>query len=157
MALSPPAASLRSRESTAAEAASPTERASMSNEFLPPTDTFVRRHVGPDAAQEAEMLASLGYERLEQLIGDTIPQSIRLKKWIGTAGGRGESEFLDELKRLAGKNQVFRSYIGMGYHGTITPPVILRNIMENPGWYTQYTPYQAEISQGRLEALLNFQ
>jgi glycine dehydrogenase len=129
----------------------------MSNEFLAPTDTFVRRHVGPNAADEAAMLAALGYERIDQLIGDTVPQSIRSKKWIGIPGGRGEREFLDELKVLAAKNQVFRSYIGMGYHGTITPPVILRNIMENPGWYTQYTPYQAEISQGRLEALLNFQ
>ena len=129
----------------------------MPDEFLPPTDTFVRRHVGPDAVREHEMLAALGYERIEQLIADTIPASIRAKKWIGIPHGRGERDFLVELKALAAKNQVFRSYIGMGYHGTITPPVILRNVLENPGWYTQYTPYQAEISQGRLEALLNFQ
>jgi len=129
----------------------------MSKEVLQPTDTFVRRHVGPDAAQEREMLATLGYERIDQLIADTVPQSIRAKRPIGVPHERGEREFLVELKALAGKNRVLRSYIGMGYHGTIVPPVILRNIMENPGWYTQYTPYQAEISQGRLEALLNFQ
>jgi glycine dehydrogenase len=129
----------------------------MSTEFLAPTDTFVRRHVGPSPADQAAMLATLGYDRVEDLIGDTVPQSIRAKKWIGIPHGRGEHDFLIELKALASKNRVLRSYLGMGYHGTITPPVILRNVMENPGWYTQYTPYQAEISQGRLEALLNFQ
>src|SRR5689334_22788211 len=113
----------------------------MSNEFLPPTDTFVRRHLGVSAEHEASMLATLGYQRLEELVADTIPASIRLKKWVGIAHGRGEREFLAELRSLAAKNQVFRSYIGMGYHGTITPPVILRNVLENPGWYTQYTPY----------------
>jgi glycine dehydrogenase len=129
----------------------------MSTEFLAPTDTFVRRHVGPSAADESAMLKTLGLSTLDQLIADTVPASIRTKKPLSMKDGRGEQEFLDELKALAAKNKVFKSFIGMGYHGTITPPVILRNVMENPGWYTQYTPYQAEISQGRLEALLNFQ
>src|SRR5262245_27427874 len=122
-----------------------------------PTDTFVRRHVGPGAAEEKAMLQCLGYDSLDALIADTVPESIRTKRELSMPNARGEREFLSELKGLASKNQVFRSYIGMGYHGTITPPVILRNVLENPGWYTQYTPYQAEISQGRLEALLNFQ
>jgi glycine cleavage system P protein (glycine dehydrogenase) len=122
-----------------------------------PTDTFVRRHVGPGAAEEKAMLASLGYATLDALIADTVPESIRTKRELSMPSSRGESEFLAELRALASKNQVFRSFLGMGYHGTLTPGVILRNVMENPGWYTQYTPYQAEISQGRLEALLNFQ
>jgi glycine dehydrogenase len=129
----------------------------MPNESLAPTDTFVRRHVGPSPADEKAMLAALSCGSLEQLIDETVPSSIRTKRALSMPAGRGESEFLAELKALAGKNQVFRSFLGMGYHGTITPGVILRNVMENPGWYTQYTPYQAEISQGRLEALLNFQ
>src|SRR5436190_23911356 len=104
----------------------------MSREILPPTDTFVRRHVGPRPEEQAEMLAALGYRKIEELIADTIPESIRTERPLPIADGRGEKEFLDEVRALASRNQVFRSYLGMGYHGTITPPVILRNVMENP-------------------------
>ncbi len=126
---------------------------------LGPLDTFPRRHLGPSEADIAEMLGTLGYRTLDELTSATVPASIRLAKplTIGDGRARGEFELLQELKAVAGQNTVCRSFIGMGYYDTITPPVILRNIMENPGWYTQYTPYQAEISQGRLEALLNFQ
>src|SRR5438552_2554014 len=129
----------------------------MSKDVLSPTDTFVRRHVGPNPADEAAMLKTLGLSSLDQLMAETVPAAIRTNHRLSMPDGRGEKEFLDELRALAGKNQVFRSFIGTGYHDTVTPPVILRNVMENPGWYTQYTPYQAEISQGRLEALINFQ
>src|SRR5665213_2214652 len=125
--------------------------------LLAPIDTFVRRHIGPDAADVKEMLALLGVDSLDDLIDQTVPAAIRLKKPLNIGEPRGEFELLGELKKIAGKNKVFRSFIGMGYYDTITPPVIQRNILENPGWYTQYTPYQAEIAQGRLEALLNFQ
>lgn len=130
---------------------------------LNPSDTFVHRHIGPSPAEIDEMLSTLGYRTLDELTDATVPASIRLDKPLrlsgaaGSATPRGEFELLQELRAIASQNQVFRSFIGMGYYDTITPPVILRNIMENPGWYTQYTPYQAEISQGRLEALLNFQ
>ncbi len=124
-----------------------------------PLDTFPRRHIGPSEVDVAEMLGTLGFRTLDSLTDATVPASIRLSKplAIGDGRARGEFELLQELKSIAGQNRVTRSFIGMGYSDTITPPVILRNIMENPGWYTQYTPYQAEISQGRLEALLNFQ
>ncbi len=126
---------------------------------LRPSDTFVHRHIGPDEGDIQAMLATLGYNSLDALSDATVPASIRLPKplHIDAGEGRGEHELLQSLKHIATQNHVFRSFIGMGYSGTITPPVILRNILENPGWYTQYTPYQAEISQGRLEALLNFQ
>ncbi len=127
---------------------------------LRPTDTFVRRHVGPDAAEIDAMLGVLGLDSLDALIERTIPASIRRGEKLAPFTPnepRGEHEFLQELREVAGRNQVFRSFLGMGYHGTIVPPVIQRNVLESPGWYTQYTPYQAEISQGRLEALLNFQ
>jgi glycine dehydrogenase len=117
----------------------------------------VRRHVGPDAAEIARMLEALGYDSLDALIDATIPASIRMRRPLMLGPERSEYELLNELRRLAGKNQVLRSFIGMGYHDCIVPPVIQRNVLENPGWYTQYTPYQAEIAQGRLEALLNFQ
>jgi len=120
-------------------------------------DTFVRRHIGPNGAEVAEMLETLGHRSLDELIDATVPASIRLRRPLALGPERSEYELLSELRRLAGKNKVFRSFIGMGYHDTIVPPVIQRNILENPGWYTQYTPYQAEIAQGRLEALLNFQ
>jgi glycine dehydrogenase len=126
-------------------------------DVLGPTDTFVRRHIGPRGAEIQEMLRALGCDSLDELIEQTIPAAIRIKKPLNIGDPRGEFELLEDLRKIAVKNKVFRSYIGMGYSDTITPPVILRNILENPGWYTQYTPYQAEISQGRLEALLNFQ
>ena len=128
-----------------------------SSQALAPTDTFVHRHIGPDEAEVAEMLGLLGYDSLDALIEAAVPSQIRTDAPLSVGPARGEHELLAELKRMASKNEVRRSYIGMGYHGTIVPPVIQRNILENPGWYTQYTPYQAEISQGRLEALLLFQ
>ncbi|KAI8869576.1 glycine dehydrogenase [Ramicandelaber brevisporus] len=120
-------------------------------------DTFARRHNGPREAQLSEMLATLGLESMQQLVDKTVPASIRLPKALSLAEPLSESELISRLKGIASENKVFRSFIGMGYTDTIVPPVILRNILENPGWYTQYTPYQAEISQGRLESLLNFQ
>ncbi len=125
--------------------------------MLAHSDDFVQRHIGPRASEVSQMLESLGFSSLESLIDKTVPQSIRLQKPLQVGDSRSEYELLNELKAIASKNQVFRSLIGMGYHGCITPPVIGRNILENPGWYTQYTPYQPEIAQGRLEALLNFQ
>jgi len=125
------------------------------------TDVFVPRHIGPSDADIAEMLDLLGYASLDELSDATVPAAIRLGRSLRLDGlpdaGGGEFETLGRLRAMAGQNRVCRSFIGMGYHDTITPPVILRNILENPGWYTQYTPYQAEIAQGRLEALLNFQ
>jgi glycine dehydrogenase len=120
-------------------------------------DRFVDRHLGPDSRDIEQMLAVLGVRNLDELIDRTVPASIRLQRALDLPAGRSEFGLLRELSAVAAKNQVFRSYIGMGYSDTVTPPVILRNILENPGWYTQYTPYQPEISQGRLEALLNYQ
>ncbi|MBV8780985.1 MAG: aminomethyl-transferring glycine dehydrogenase [Phycisphaerae bacterium] len=125
--------------------------------LLQPSDTFVRRHVGPNADEIKQMLAFLGVDSLDELMDQTVPTSIRLKRPMKLGEPRSEFAMLAELRQLAAKNKVVRSCIGMGYYDTITPPVIQRNILENPGWYTQYTPYQPEISQGRLEALLNFQ
>ncbi|HMO64996.1 MAG TPA: aminomethyl-transferring glycine dehydrogenase, partial [Verrucomicrobiota bacterium] len=121
------------------------------------TDRFVRRHIGPDGAEQRAMLAVLGFDSLEALAAATVPENIRSPRPLNLPPALSEFEALARLREVAGRNQVFRSFIGMGYHDTITPPVIQRNILENPGWYTQYTPYQAEISQGRLEGLLNFQ
>ena len=120
-------------------------------------DRFVDRHIGPDSRDIEEMLAVLGIRNLDELIDRTVPASIRLQRALDLPPGRSEFGLLREVAEIAAKNQIFRSYIGMGYSDTVTPPVIQRNILENPGWYTQYTPYQPEISQGRLEALLNFQ
>src|SRR5438067_1171221 len=120
-------------------------------------DRFVDRHIGPDSRDVDEMLAALGVRNLDELIDRTVPGSIRSQKPLDLPPGRSEFGLLRELSEIAAKNQVFRSYLGMGYSDTVTPPVIQRNILENPGWYTQYTPYQPEISQGRLEALLNYQ
>lgn len=120
-------------------------------------DAFVQRHIGPDASEQQSMLAELGVESLDQLIDQAVPQSIRLAGALQLAEPRSEAEVLGYLKSVAGRNQLFTSCIGMGYYDTLTPAVILRNVLENPGWYTAYTPYQPEISQGRLEALLNFQ
>ncbi|MGD0463011.1 MAG: aminomethyl-transferring glycine dehydrogenase [Tepidisphaeraceae bacterium] len=124
---------------------------------LSPSDTFEHRHIGPSGAEVREMLDAIGVSSLEELIEQTVPGSIRLSSPLGIGPGRGEFELIEELRGIAEKNRILRSCIGMGYSDTITPPVIQRNILENPGWYTPYTPYQAEIAQGRLEALLNFQ
>lgn len=126
-------------------------------ELLKPLDTFPRRHLGPSSVDIERMLEVLGVESLDALIDEAVPPQIRLKEPLRLDPPRSESEVLAELRNLAGRNRVYRSFIGMGYYGTLTPGVIQRNILENPGWYTQYTPYQAEIAQGRLEALLNFQ
>jgi glycine dehydrogenase len=120
-------------------------------------DSFVPRHVGPSEAEIGEMLATVGYPTLDALIDATIPEAIRLRRPLAIHAGRSEHEALAALRAIAGRNRIFRSFLGYGYSDTITPPVIQRNILENPGWYTAYTPYQAEIAQGRLEALLNFQ
>ncbi len=122
------------------------------------TDRFVDRHLGPDDAQVEAMLGLLGYDSLEDLADDAIPATIRSDELPGLPDEPlSEVRLLDRLEEIARGNPPARSYLGMGYHDTVVPPVILRNVLENPGWYTQYTPYQAEISQGRLEALLNFQ
>src|SRR5256885_12709705 len=121
------------------------------------SDRFVQRHIGPNAAEQAEMLKVCGFDGLESLIDAAVPSQIRLKRPLNLPPSRSEHGLLNELKNIVAKNRVFRSFIGTGYSDCITPPVIQRNILENPGWYTQYTPYQAEIAQGRLEALLNFQ
>lgn len=118
---------------------------------------FQNRHIGPDPEQVNEMVKYIGAKSVEDLISQTIPASIRLKKSLSLPDSKSEYLFLKEFRELATKNKIFRSYIGLGYYNCITPNVILRNILENPGWYTAYTPYQAEIAQGRLEALVNFQ
>src|SRR6185437_10764338 len=120
-------------------------------------DRFASRHLGPDPDEVREMLKVVGYGSLDAFIDAVIPDDIRFRKPLNIPSARSERETLGALRALASKNQVFRSYIGMGYSDCITPPVVLRNVLENPGWYTAYTPYQAEIAQGRLEALLNFQ
>ena len=121
------------------------------------TNNFVCRHNGPNATEIKAMLEKIGVSSLDQLIDETIPSSIRLTEPMNLPEGLNEYQLLNHLKEIASRNKLFKSYIGMGYYPAITPGVILRNILENPGWYTAYTPYQAEISQGRLEALLNFQ
>jgi glycine dehydrogenase len=120
-------------------------------------DRFAARHIGPDPDDVRAMLRELGYDSLDALIDAVVPEDIRLRKPFNLPAAKSEHDALATLRALAAKNQVFRSYIGMGYADCVTPPVILRNVLENPGWYTAYTPYQAEIAQGRLEALLNFQ
>ncbi|HQY12052.1 MAG TPA: aminomethyl-transferring glycine dehydrogenase [Ferruginibacter sp.] len=118
---------------------------------------FAGRHIGPNQEDTRSMLKTIGTGSMDELISKTVPASIRLKKPLKLPVAQTEFEYLDELKKIAAKNKVYKTYIGQGYYNTITPGVILRNVFENPGWYTQYTPYQAEISQGRLESLLNFQ
>ncbi|HEY2615006.1 MAG TPA: aminomethyl-transferring glycine dehydrogenase [Chthoniobacterales bacterium] len=120
-------------------------------------DSFARRHIGPNREARRAMLAEIGFDNLDALIDATVPKNIRLERPLNLPKPASESEALGKLRELAKKNIVARSFIGMGYADSITPPVIQRNILENPGWYTAYTPYQAEIAQGRLEALLNFQ
>jgi len=124
---------------------------------LSPADRFETRHVGPSPDEARAMLATLGYDSLDAFIDAVVPDDIRLRRPLALAPGRTEREVLQALRGLAAQNQLYRSYIGMGYHHSFTPQVIQRNIVENPGWYTAYTPYQPEIAQGRLEALLNFQ
>jgi glycine dehydrogenase len=129
----------------------------LSPEALAPTDLFVRRHIGPNADEIEAMLKVLGFSSLDEAIAKIVPAAIRLDRSLNLPEAQSEYAALAQLKSIASKNQIFRSFIGMGYYDCITPPVIQRNILENPGWYTAYTPYQAEIAQGRLEALLNFQ
>ncbi len=124
---------------------------------MEPSAEFSARHIGPSPDEIKAMLEVVGVSSIKTLVEETVPESIRLGRELGLPEAVSERRFLDRAADLAAQNQTFRSYLGLGYHGTITPGVILRNIFENPGWYTQYTPYQAEIAQGRLEALLNFQ
>ncbi|MCX6531686.1 MAG: glycine dehydrogenase (aminomethyl-transferring), partial [Actinobacteria bacterium] len=120
-------------------------------------DEFVSRHIGVDDDSRAEMLKTIGASSLEDLVKRTVPEAIRHDELLNLGEPMLEVDVLDELRGIAAKNKVRTSLIGMGYYNTITPPVIARNVLENPAWYTAYTPYQPEISQGRLEALLNFQ
>jgi len=118
---------------------------------------FARRHIGPGPQELQEMLAAVNVDSLEELVAQTVPASIRQARPLDFGPALSETAALERMRELANQNQVFTSLIGMGYHGTILPGVIQRNILENPAWYTAYTPYQPEISQGRLEALLNYQ
>jgi glycine dehydrogenase len=127
------------------------------NLFEQQQQEFTRRHIGTNETDTNAMLQTIGVTSLDELISKTVPGSIRLKNPLKLPAAQSEFEYLKELKKIASKNKVFKTYIGQGYYNTITPSAILRNVFENPGWYTQYTPYQAEISQGRLESLLNFQ
>ncbi|HTL08241.1 MAG TPA: hypothetical protein VL307_08300, partial [Chitinophagaceae bacterium] len=129
----------------------------MMNLFEQQSNEFQSRHIGVNESAATEMLKTIGVSSIEELVAKTIPASIRIKSPLQDPTPQSEFEYLQELKKIAAKNKLYKNYIGQGYYGTITPSVILRNIFENPGWYTQYTPYQAEISQGRLESLLNFQ
>ena len=121
------------------------------------TNAFALRHIGPRENGQNLMLETIGVDSLDQLINETIPDDIRLKNGLNLDDPMTEHEYLLHIHELSKKNKVYKTYIGSGYHPTIMPAVIQRNVLENPGWYTAYTPYQAEIAQGRLEALLNFQ
>ncbi|MEE3226709.1 MAG: glycine dehydrogenase (aminomethyl-transferring), partial [Bacteroidota bacterium] len=121
------------------------------------TDVFSLRHIGPRPEEKEEMLKAIGAENIDQLIYETLPDGIKLKKALDLEPALSEYEYATHINALANKNKLFKTYIGLGYHESKIPAVIQRNILENPGWYTAYTPYQAEIAQGRLEALLNFQ
>ena len=129
----------------------------MADDALDAHDWFAPRHIGPSPDQRDAMLAAIGASSLDALIDETIPRSIRLDRPLRLPPAESEHQYLRRLTRLARRNKTLRSYIGLGYHDTITPSVVLRMVMENPGWYTPYTPYQAEIAQGRIESLLNFQ
>ncbi|HQT22697.1 MAG: glycine dehydrogenase (aminomethyl-transferring) [Sphingobacteriales bacterium 17-39-43] len=120
-------------------------------------EKFEQRHIAPNEQDTAKMLSTIGVNSIDELISQTVPPNIRLKNNLNLPAAKSEADYLNDLKQTASKNKVFKSYIGQGYHDVIVPGVIQRNILENPGWYTQYTPYQAEIAQGRLQALLNFQ
>ncbi|MEV4328309.1 glycine dehydrogenase (aminomethyl-transferring), partial [Microbispora rosea] len=131
-----------------------TDRSTLRDLSAPP---FATRHIGPSEADRGRMLEVVGYESVADLLAVAVPEAIRTRGPLNLPEAVGEAEALAELRALAGRNRVLTSMIGLGYHDTITPGVVLRNVLENPGWYTAYTPYQPEISQGRLEALLNFQ
>mgnify|MGYP006257396661 FL=1 len=118
---------------------------------------FLRRHIGPSEEDQKKMLSELKYSSLDDLIKNTVPEKIQFKGELNIGESNSEYEALRKLKVISKKNQIYSNFIGMGYYGTYTPYVILRNILENPGWYTSYTPYQPEVAQGRLEMLLNFQ
>ena len=120
-------------------------------------DDFVNRHIGPSPAERAHMLATIGVSSIDELLAQTVPSTIRMAEALPLPGPRTVEDVLGELKAMASRNRPRTSLIGMGYYGTLVPPVIQRNVLENPAWYTAYTPYQPEISQGRLEALLNYQ
>ena len=122
-----------------------------------PYDFANRRHIGPSPSEMEEMFKTIGVESLDELINQTVPESIRQKDALDFGKPMSERELLRHMRITSSKNKILTSLIGQGYYGTVTPPVIQRNILENPAWYTAYTPYQPEISQGRLEALLNFQ
>ena len=147
-------ADIHSQTATTAE---PMDLNVISNTDLAPSDTFVHRHIGPSDADIREMVKCVWHNSLDELIDAAVPESIRLGQPLAIEKGRAEFELVQALARIAAENRLCRSCIGMGFHDCITPPVIARNILENPGWYTHYTPYQAEIAQGRLEALLAFQ
>lgn len=129
----------------------------MLHKFQDLSQSFIHRHIGPSETEMAKMLEVVGVDSLDALVAEVVPDNILLKDALNLDKARSEADMLAEIKEIASQNQVFRNYIGQGYYGTVTPPVILRNVLENPAWYTAYTPYQPEISQGRLEALLNFQ
>ncbi|MGB7249072.1 MAG: glycine dehydrogenase (aminomethyl-transferring), partial [Phormidesmis sp.] len=160
--LAPSSEVLTTTAETIANGGSDSRQKAASHPHLPWADTlaterFAHRHLGPTTADIKQMLAVLGVESVEALIAAAVPAGIRLSQSLAIEAGLSETQALAKIADIAAQNQVYRSYIGLGYANCITPPVIQRNILENPGWYTQYTPYQPEISQGRLEALLNYQ
>lgn len=131
---------------------------SQQDDYINNSDYFIKRHIGPTEKEKNEMLKKINYKSIEDLISDTVPNRIRLNRKLNLNQPLTETELIGKLKATCSVNaHEWRSYIGMGYYNSLTPPVIQRNILENPGWYTQYTPYQAEIAQGRLESLLNYQ
>jgi glycine dehydrogenase len=133
------------------------EKIKFMNLFEQQQHEFTARHIGPNEQETKAMLNAIGVNSIDELIDKTVPASIRLQSPLQTAGPVSEYQYLTDLKKTASLNKVCKSYIGQGYYNTIVPSVILRTVFENPGWYTQYTPYQAEIAQGRLESLLNYQ
>ena len=118
---------------------------------------FIYRHIGPSEKEQQKMLEAVGYKTLKNLMDNTVPEKILLKEELKIDEPLSENDALKKLKSISKQNEIFRNFIGMGYYNSFTPNVILRNILENPGWYTSYTPYQPEVAQGRLEMLLNFQ
>ena len=135
----------------------PVRSAAAAPAALDDSGSFIQRHIGPTPAEVQSMLDTLGYPTLDALIDATIPESIRFRRLLNLPPAESEHDALTRLRSIATQNQVFTTYLGQGYYNTIVPSVIQRTVLENPGWYTAYTPYQAEIAQGRLEALLNFQ